>query len=72
MTMRNPLDGEMMVVRPVFDPLKRYRFTWPGQSPKVVSGEEMASLCKGADPAMLDIQEDAAPVAARRSTKEEV
>lgn len=57
MTMRNPLDREIEVARPKFDPAKNYRYTWPGQPPKMVSGEELAAICKGADPSQLAIEE---------------
>lgn len=42
---------------PKLDPVKRYRYTWPGQPPRVVSGKELRQLCQGADAAMLEIEE---------------
>ena len=65
MTMRNPLDRELEMLKPAIDPKKMYRYTWPGQPPKVVAGDELANLLKGADHSMLDIQEagDAPPAA---------
>ncbi len=62
--MRNPIDGESRPFR-TFDPAKRYRYTWPGQTPRVVSGEELAAICRGANHEMLDISEStSAPAAA--------
>lgn len=59
MTMRNPLiDAEFhLPIAQTFDPAKRYRYTWPGQPAKVVTGEELTALCKGADASMLSIEE---------------
>lgn len=57
MTMRNPLDREVQAIRPTFDPAKSYRYTWPGQPPKVVAGDELAAICKGANHEMLAIEE---------------
>ncbi len=59
MTMRMPLidaENPLQVAR-TFDPAKRYRYTWPGQPARDVSGEELATLCKGADPDKLAIEE---------------
>ena len=62
-----PRHGPLMIPGqkpPAFDPKKRYRYTWPGQPPRVVAGDELAALVKGADPSMLDIVEvGAAPTA---------
>lgn len=59
MTMRSPRTGndEIPVVRPTFKPDGQYRFTWPGQPPKMVSGAELAAICKGANHEMLQIEE---------------
>lgn len=59
MTMRNPLiDRERTTpVAETFDPAKRYRYTWPGQPQKVISGSELNELLKGADPSQLAIEE---------------
>ncbi len=57
MTMRHPLDGELTTIKPTFDPDKSYRFTWPGQPPRVVSGAELAAIVRGADHTMLEIEE---------------
>jgi hypothetical protein len=57
MTMRNPLGGEQEMIRPAFDAGKQYRYTWPGQPPKMVSGAELSDICKGADPSQLSIEE---------------
>lgn len=61
MKLRNEFDQ----MSPKLDPEKRYSFTWPGQPPKVVSGAELAAICKGADASMLAIEEakDAPPSA---------
>ncbi len=61
MTMKNPLDGELQAIKPKFDPAKMYRYTWPGQPPKMVSGQELADLCRGADHTTLAIEECDAP-----------
>lgn len=57
MTMRNLLDGEIQMIKPTFVKGKRYMFTWPGSGPRVVSAEEMADICKGANHEMLQIVE---------------
>lgn len=54
---RNPLDKELEAKKPTLNPKKRYEFTWPGQKPKTVTGEELAAILKGADHTMLDIKE---------------
>lgn len=70
--MRNPLGGEIEMIKPAFDHLKNYRYTWPGQSPAVVTGKELEEICAGADPITLNIEavSDAAripvPSAARK------
>lgn len=56
MTMRNPLGGEYEMIRPAFDPLKNYKYTWPGQQPVIVSGKELEVICAGADPTSLSIE----------------
>ncbi len=73
MTMRNPIDGELQLQTPSFDPKKRYRYTWPGQPPKMTSGAELTELCKGADASLLSIEEasDAPAERAERSSKGE-
>jgi hypothetical protein len=43
--------------RATFDSAKKYRYTWPGQSSRVIGGEALTDLCKGADPSMLAIEE---------------
>ncbi len=53
MKLRNDFD----VTRPTLDPAKHYRYTWPGQAPKVVSGAALSALIKGANPELLDIHE---------------
>ena len=59
MTMRAPLiDAEQSTaIVPTFDPSKRYRYTWPGQPPMTVTGEEMTAICRGADSSKLEIEE---------------
>jgi hypothetical protein len=52
--------GPMMAPKrdvPSYDPAKRFRFTWPGQPPRIVSGDELSAICHGADAAMLSIEE---------------
>lgn len=44
-------------VKPILDPAKMYRFTWPGQPQRVISGAELAAICKGANADMLAIEE---------------
>ncbi len=56
MTMRHH-DGQSLSDGPQIDPAKRYQYTWPGQTPKTVSGAALIQLCKGADPSMLKIRE---------------
>lgn len=51
------IDAENQGVRPKFEHEKNYRYTWPGKSPKIVSGKELTLLCRGADPSMLAIEE---------------
>ena len=53
MKLRNEFDQ----MSPKLDPEKRYRFTWPGQPPKVVTGAELAPIVAGADASMLAIEE---------------
>lgn len=60
MRLRNEFDHEKMTI----DLNGRYRYTWPGQAPRVVSGAELATICAGANPAMLAI-EDVTAVAER-------
>ncbi len=55
MTMRHN-DGPAEA-RPTFDPAKRYRYTWPGQSPSEVMGDALTRLCRGADHNALNIVE---------------
>ncbi len=43
--------------KPVLDPEKKYRYTWPGLPSAVISGAALIQLCKGADPALLNIEE---------------
>jgi len=59
MTMRNPLiDAERHApVAETYDPAKHYRYTWPGQAPRVVTGRELAEIVAGADASLLAIQE---------------
>ncbi len=59
MTMRNPLiDAEKnLPIAETFDPAKRYRYTWPGQPMKIVTGKELNELTRGADLSQLDIAE---------------
>ncbi len=66
MTMRSPMvdtERNTPIVK-TFDPAKRYRFTWPGQKPRVVTGEEMTALAAGADVSMLAIEEATSDTAA--------
>lgn len=58
MTMR--VRNEPMHVMPVIDPDKSYAFTWPGQPRRTVPGHELLALLKGANPTLLDIEEQAA------------
>lgn len=57
--------------KPEFDDAKRYRYTWPGQAPRVVGGAAMRQIVKGADPALLAIEEAAteADIASEREAK---
>ena len=55
MTMK--LRNEFDQVAPKFDPEKQYRYTWPGQPARIVSGAALIQLCKGADPSMLAIED---------------
>lgn len=61
MTMRAPkplIDAEVnLPTKQIYDAGKRYRFTWPGQPPRVVAGDELTAICAGADVAMLGIEE---------------
>ena len=61
MTMRNPnhlIDAERnLPIAETFDPAKRYRYTWPGQAPKIVTGKELTELTRGADVSKLEISE---------------
>jgi len=57
MTMTMPL---------TIDPAKNYKYTWPGQPPKMVSGAELADICKGSDPSQLSIEEVPETVRERR------
>ena len=58
MTMRNPLiDAEINIAIPeTFDPAKKFRFTWPGQPPRVIGGKELSEICRGADVSKLAIE----------------
>jgi hypothetical protein len=52
------IDGEVSLGGSMtFDPAKRYRYTWPGQKPQIATGLALTAICKGADPAMLAIEE---------------
>jgi len=69
MTMRNPLiDAERNTpIAKTFDPAKRYRYTWPGQSAREVDGAELTAVCAGANVDLLAIEEiggTASPAAA--------
>ena len=61
MTMRNPLNGQVEVVSVEIDHDAQYRFTWPGQPPRVVAGSELAAICAGADASKLSIERIEAP-----------
>ncbi len=55
MTMR--IRNEFQPATPKLDLNRRYRYTWPGQQPRVVSGAELATICQGADASMLSIED---------------
>lgn len=59
MTMRIPtaIDAETHPARKTFDAEKRYRFVWPGQPPRVVAGDELTEITRGADLSLLGIEE---------------
>jgi hypothetical protein len=63
MTMRNPLNGETEMVRTDLDPEGSFRFTWPGQPPRVVGGRELRQILAGADESMLNIEPVIVPAA---------
>lgn len=60
MTMK-PIVEPLVMPATAFDQDAQYRYTWPGQNPKVVSGKELQALCRGADPSMLAIEKIGTP-----------
>lgn len=41
----------------IYDPDKSYSYTWPGQPAKIVKGDALNQLVKGADVSALEISE---------------
>lgn len=72
MTMRHPIDRELTPAKPTFDPVAQYRYTWPGDVERIVTGAQLRELCRGADPDLLQISKVEGPVGESRTTAPEL